>query len=242
VLEGLYTAAAGMAAQEQRLDAVSNDIANVNTAGYKKVRVGFRDLVYQATGPTAVRTGAGAALTQLGRGAQQGSLQQTGNPFDLAIEGQGYFQVRRADGQLVLTRNGAFGLDGRGRLTNSNGELVVPGVTVPAGTDPSKVSIATDGTVTTGGRRLGQIQIFNVPAPNGLLAAGDNNYLPSAASGPVRRVANPTITQGTLESSNVDLADSMVDMMDAQRSYAMASKAINEQDKMAEIANGLKQG
>ena len=241
MLEGLYTAAAGMAAQEQRIDAVSNDIANVNTAGYKKVRVGFRDLIYQQDGPTAVRTGAGAALTQLGRGAQQGSLQQTGNPFDLAIQGQGYFQVRRADGQLVLTRNGSFDVDGQGRLTDSNGELVVPGLTIPAGADASKVSIASDGTATLNGRRLGQIQIFDVTAPNGLVPAGDNNYLPSAASGPVRRVANPTLTQGTLESSNVDLADSMVDMMDAQRSYSMASKAITMQDKMAEIANGLKQ-
>jgi flagellar basal-body rod protein FlgG len=230
-----------MAAQEQRIDAVSNDIANVNTAGYKKVRVGFRDLIYQQDGPTAVRTGAGAALTQLGRGSAQGSLQQTGNPFDVAIQGQGYFQVRRADGQLVLTRNGAFNVDARGRLTDSNGDLVVPGLTIPAGADASKVSIAADGTATLNGRRLGQIQIFNVTAPNGLVPAGDNNYLPSAASGPVRRVANPLITQGTLESSNVDLADSMVDMMDAQRSYSMASKAITMQDKMAEIANGLKQ-
>jgi flagellar basal-body rod protein FlgG len=241
VLEGLYTAAAGMAAQEQRLDAVSNDIANVNTAGYKKVRVGFRDLVYQQTGPTGVRTGAGAAITQLGRSSAQGSLQQTGNPFDLAIQGQGYFQVRRADGQNVLTRNGSFGVDPRGRLTNSNGELVVPGVTVPAGTDSSKVSIGADGTVTAGGRRVGQIQIFNVPAPNGLVPAGDNNYLPSAASGAVRRVTNPSITQGMLESSDVDLSDAMVDMMDAQRSYSMASKAIHMQDQMAEIANGIKQ-
>jgi flagellar basal-body rod protein FlgG len=242
VLEGLYTAAAGMAAQEQRLDAVSNDIANVNTAGYKKVRVGFRDLIYQADGPTGVRTGAGAQLAQLGRGAEQGSLQQTGNPFDLAIQGPGYFQVRRADGQKVLTRNGAFGLDGRGRLTNSKGELVVPNITVPAGTDPSKVAISSDGTVTVNARRIGQIQIFDVPAPNGLVPAGDNNYLPSTASGAVRRVARPTITQGTLEGSNVDLADSMVDMMDSQRSYSMASKAIQMQDKMAEIANGLKAG
>jgi flagellar basal-body rod protein FlgG len=231
-----------MAAQERRLDAVSNDIANVNTSGYKKVRVGFKDLIYQADGPTGVRTGAGAALTELGRGAEQGSLQQTGNPFDLAIQGPGYFQVRRADGQTVLTRNGNFGLDPRGRLTNSNGELMVPGITVPAGTDPSKVSIARDGTVTVGQRRIGQVQIFDVAAPNGLTPAGDNNYLPTAASGPVRRIVNPTITQGTLEGSNVDLADSMVDMMDSQRSYQMASKAIQMQDKMAEVANGLKAG
>jgi flagellar basal-body rod protein FlgG len=231
-----------MAAQERRLDAVSNDIANVNTAGYKKVRVGFRDLVYQNDGPTGVRTGAGAALTELGRTTQQGSFQQTGNPFDLAIQGQGYFQVRRADGQTVLTRNGAFSVDARRRLTNSNGELMVPGITIPAGVDTTKVSVAVDGTVTAGARRLGQIQIFNVPAPNGLSPAGDNNYLPTAASGGVRRIANPAITQGVLESSNVDLADSMVDMMDAQRSYSMASKAIHMQDQMAEIANGIKQG
>jgi flagellar basal-body rod protein FlgG len=229
-----------MAAQERRLDAVSNDIANVNTAGYKKVRTGFRDLVYQSDGPTAVRTGAGSALTELGRTAEQGALQQTGNAFDLAIQGPGYFQVRRADGQTVLTRNGAFSVDARGRLTNGNGELMVPGITLPRGTDPSKVSIARDGTVTSGQRRLGQIQIFNVTAPNGLSPAGDNNYLPTVASGPVRRVARPTITQGMLESSNVDLADAMVDMMDAQRSYSMASKAIHMQDQMAEIANGIK--
>jgi flagellar basal-body rod protein FlgG len=242
VLEGLYTAAAGMAAQEQRLDAVSNDIANVNTAGYKKVRVGFRDLIYQQDGPTGVRTGTGAAITQLGRASSQGSLQQTGNAFDLAIQGPGYFQVRRADGQRVLTRNGSFSVDARGRLANATGELMVPGITLPRGTDPGKVSVAADGTVTIGQRRIGQIQIFNVPAPNGLVAAGDNNFLPSAASGNVRRVTNPTITQGVVESSNVDLADSMVDMMDAQRSYSMASKAIHMADQMAEIANGLKQG
>jgi flagellar basal-body rod protein FlgG len=229
-----------MAAQERRLDAVSNDIANVNTAGYKGVRTGFRDLVYQQDGPTGVRTGAGAALTDLGRRSQQGALQQTGNAFDLAIQGQGYFQVRRADGQNVLTRNGAFGVDSRGRVTNSNGDLMVPPLSVPQGTDPSKVSIAADGTVTANGRRLGQVQVFTVPAPNGLTPAGDNNYLPSAASGGVRRVNNPTISQGVLEGSNVDLADAMVDMMDAQRSYSMASKAIHMQDQMAEIANGLK--
>jgi flagellar basal-body rod protein FlgG len=229
-----------MAAQERRLDAVSNDIANVNTAGYKKVRTGFRDLVYQADGPTGVRTGAGAAITQLGRTTQQGALQQTGNAFDLAIQGQGYFQVRRADGQNVLTRNGSFNVDARGRLVNGNGDIMVPALTIPNGIDASKVSIASDGTVSANGRRLGQVQVFTVPAPNGLTPAGDNNYLPSTASGAVRRVNNAAITQGVLEGSNVDLADAMVDMMDAQRSYSMASKAIHMQDQMAEIANGIK--
>ena len=218
MLEGLYTAAAGMAAQERRLDAVSNDIANVNTSGYKGVRTGFRDLVYQQDGPTGVRTGAGAAITQLGRRSEQGALQTTGNAFDLAIQGQGYFQVRRADGQNVLTRNGAFNVDARGRLVNGNGDIMVPALTIPNGLDASKVSIASDGTVSANGRRLGQVQVFTVPAPNGLTPAGDNNYLPSAASGNVRRLNNAQVAQGVLEGSNVDLADAMVDMMDALRS------------------------
>src|SRR3954452_20750724 len=100
-----------MAAQERRLDGVSNDIANVNTAGYKRVRVGFRDLVYQQDGPTGVRTGAGSSALQLGRGAEQGALQQTGEPLDFAIQGEGYFRVRRGDGQIALTRNGSFHID-----------------------------------------------------------------------------------------------------------------------------------
>jgi flagellar basal-body rod protein FlgG len=238
VLEGLYTAAAGLAAQERRLDALSNDIANVNTAGYKKVRIGFRDLVYQEK-PGGVSTGSGTAVTQLGRGAQQGGLRQTDQPFDLAIQGEGYFRVRRADGTVVLTRSGAFTVDERRQVVNANGERLVPPITLPAGVDPAKVAVGRDGTVTADGRRIGRIQLVTVPAPNGLAPAGDNNYEVTAESGAVRRAAG-TIAQGVLESSNVDIADSMVDMMDAQRSYQMASKAINMQDRMWEIANGLK--
>jgi flagellar basal-body rod protein FlgG len=229
-----------MAAQEQRLDAVSNDIANVNTAGYKRVRVGFRDLVYQPDGPTGVRTGAGAALTQLGRGTEQGAFQQTGVSTDLAIAGEGYFQVRRNDGQIALTRNGSFIVDASGQLVNSNGSRLVPPITVPRGTPTDKIEIGTDGTVTASGRRIGRIQLVTVPAPNGLTPAGNNEFLPSASSGGIRR-ATGKIEQGILESSDVDLADAMVDMMDAQRSYSMASKAIHMQDQMMEIANGLRQ-
>jgi flagellar basal-body rod protein FlgG len=229
-----------MAAQERRLDAVSNDIANVNTSGYKKVRVGFRDLIYQADGPTGVRTGAGSAITQLGRGSAQGALQQTGQPFDLAIQGDGFFQVRRADGQLALTRSGAFVVNAQGQLVNPNGERLVPPVTIPRGTDPTKVGVAQDGTVQIAGRTIGRIQLVTVPSPNGLAPAGNNNYLVTAASGAVRP-ATGTLAQGALEASNVDLADAMVDMMDAQRSYSMASKAIHMQDQMMEVANGIKQ-
>lgn len=242
MLEGLYTAAAGMAAQQQRMDALSNDVANTNTAGYKRVRVGFRDLVYQADGPNGVRTGSGAAAVQLGRGYEQGAFQKTDQPFDIAIEGDGYLQVRSAStGQVALTRNGSLQLDTNGRLVTPEGDTLVPPIQVPRGVDPATITIGQDGTLTSGTRRLGQIQLVTVPAPTGLAAAGNGYYTVTAASGGARRATGAAVVQGALESSNVDLADAMVDMMDAQRSYAMASKAIKMQDQMMEIANGVKQ-
>jgi flagellar basal-body rod protein FlgG len=242
MLEGLYTAAAGMAAQQQRMDALSNDVANVNTAGYKRVRVGFRDLVYQASGGGNVRTGAGAAIVQLGRGSEQGAFLKTDQPFDLAIEGDGYFQVRQSNtGQIALTRNGQLQVNANGQLVTAEGDQLVPPITLPRGLDPNRVTIGADGTLTAGTRRLGQIQLVTVPAPTGLAAAGNGYYTVTAASGGVRRATTATLQQGMLESSNVNLADAMVDMMDAQRSYSMASKAIHMQDQMMEIANGVKQ-
>jgi flagellar basal-body rod protein FlgG len=242
MLEGLYTAAAGMAAQQQRMDALSNDVANTNTAGYKRVRVGFRDLVYQADGPNGVRTGSGAAAVQLGRGQEQGAFNKTDQPFDLAIEGDGYLQVRDATtGQTSLTRNGSLLLDANGQLVTSEGDNLVPPIRIPRGVDPSSITIGPDGTLSSGTRRLGQIQLVTVPAPTGLAAAGNGYFTVTAASGGVRRATGANVLQGALESSNVDLADAMVDMMDAQRSYSMASKAIHMQDQMMEIANGVKQ-
>lgn len=243
MLEGLYTAAAGMAAQQQRMDALSNDVANVNTSGYKGVRIGFRDLVYQADGPSGVRTGSGAAATVIGRRSEQGAFQPTGNPLDLAITGDGYFQVRRSDtGDTALTRAGAFTVDATGQVVTAEGDRLVPPIQIPRGTDLATVKIGQDGTVSAAGRRIGQIQLVTVPAPTGLSAAGNGYFTPTAASGGVRRAgAQSGIQQGVLEASNVDLADAMVDMMDAQRSYSMASKAIHMQDQMMEIANGVKQ-
>jgi flagellar basal-body rod protein FlgG len=245
MLEGLYSAAAGMAAQQDRIDSLANDVANVNTPGYKHLRVGFRDLVYQQGGRGAeanVRTGTGAAAMSLGRGQEQGALQQTGNPLDLAIQGPGYFQVRLLSGQVALTRNGNFRLDGTGRLTNQEGALVEPPLTAPRGTSPDQLKVASDGTVTVGtGRQLGRIAIVDVPSSDGLQPLGDNDFAPTAASGPVRAAAGAsTITQGSLEMSNVGLADAMTDMMDAQRSFELASKAISMQDQILGIANGVK--
>jgi flagellar basal-body rod protein FlgG len=245
MLEGLYSAAAGMAAQQERMDSLANDVANVNTPGYKRLRVAFRDLVYQQSGRGAqpnVRTGSGSAASTLGRGQAQGVLQQTGNPLDLAIQGPGFFQVRRPNGQIGLTRDGNFRLDGTGRLVNQEGALVQPAITAPRGTDASQLQIARDGTVSIGaGRPLGRIQVVNVTSSDGLQPLGDNVFAITAQSGPARAAGRGTgIAQGTLEMSNVQMGDAMVDMMDAQRSFELASKAINMQDQILGIANGVK--
>src|SRR3954453_17472377 len=174
MLEGLYSAAAGMQAQQQRMDSVANDLANANTNGYKKSRIAFRDLLYVGDASGKVRSGAGAAAATVGRGFGQGALRETGNPLDLAIQGGGFLQVRRADGTTALTRDGSLRLDPRGRLTTQQGDLVQPAVTVPAGTQESDVSIGSDGTVTANNRPVGTLQLFTVRSPQGLQSVGDS--------------------------------------------------------------------
>ena len=243
MLEGMYTAAAGMAAQQDRLDAVAGDLANVNTTGYKHARLAFRDLVYSngTDGQPNVRVGAGAAATSLARGSAQGALHDTGEPLDVAIEGPGFLTVRTANGKPALTRDGELRLDDRGRLTTTTGELLDPAITVPGGTQPQDISIAADGTVAAAGRRLGTIRIVTVTAPGGLAGAENNLFLPTAASGaPVAAPRTTRLAQGSLEASNVDLSDAMTSMMEAQRGYELASKAIEVQDQMLQIANQVK--
>jgi len=150
MLEGLNSAAAGMAAQQQRIDAVANDLANANTTGYKHVRVGFSDLVYTQTGRSSAlgpQTGSGARAVDAGRGFAQGALQRTDQPFDVAIQGDGFIRVRLADGRRALTRDGSLRLDGKGQLVTSSGTRVQPAIAIPAGTTASQVSIGPDGTV-----------------------------------------------------------------------------------------------
>lgn len=245
MLEGLYSAAAGMAAQQQRIDGVANDLANASTTGYKHVRVGFRDLLYNAQGGSAgptVLAGAGAAAGFIGRSQEQGALQTTDQPLDVAIQGPGFFQVKRPDGSLALTRDGSLRLDSQGRLTTSDGNILQPEITVPRGTSADKLSIAGDGTVRAGaGRSLGRIELVTVPAPDGLQPLGGNLFATNAQSGQPTPAGNDsTLRQGTLEGSNVDVGDAMVDMIDAQRSFQLASKAIQMQDQMLEIANQVK--
>jgi len=244
MLEGLNSAAAGMAAQQQRLDAVSNDLANANTTGYKRMRVGFRDLVYTQTGRSSAqgpRTGAGAAAVDAGRAFAQGVLQRTDQPWDVAIQGEGFLKVRLTDGRTALTRDGSLRVDGSGKLVTSSGALVQPPITVPDGTNGSSVSIAPDGTVLAGDRRLGRIELVTVRSPQGLQPVGDNAFVVTPQSG--REQAAPAATrldQGALEASNVDMAEAMVSMIESQRAFQLTSKAIQTQDQMWEIANGVK--
>jgi flagellar basal-body rod protein FlgG len=243
MLEGLYSAAAGMAAQQQRLDAVSNDIANVSTTGYKKERIGFRDLLYSVAGrgaAAAVREGAGSAADSLGRSLEQGTLQQTDRQLDVAIEGPGFIRVRH-NGAVALTRDGSLQVNAGGQLMTSTGDLVEPAITLPQGTTSDQVSIGPNGVVTVAGRQVGTIQLVGVRSPEGLTPIGSSLFAPSAASGPVQAATGTQLHQGYLESSNVDIGDAMVDMMDSQRSFQLASKAIQMQDEMAGIANGVKQ-
>lgn len=244
MIDALDTAAAGMAAQQTRMDAVANDLANVNTTGYKHERVGFRDLLYQQEGRPAangVRTGRGAATVDSGRSFAQGSFQNTGDPLDVGIGGEGFLRVRAADGTDVLTRDGDLQLDAQRRLTTNQGQLVQPGLRIPAGISLDRVSIGKDGSVQADGKPIGKIDLVSVANPQGLRSLGGNDFATTAASGPVK--AAPTtssLNQGVLEMSNADVGTAMTQMMESQRAYALASKAISNADEMMGIANQVK--
>jgi flagellar basal-body rod protein FlgG len=243
MLEGMYTAAAGMAAQQSRLDAVANDLANASTTGYKRVRVAYRDLAYTEGAPggtTALRLGSGAAASMIGRDDRQGSTQETGEPLDVAIEGPGFIQVK-VDGKTWLTRDGHLQVDAQGRLATGDGALIDPPITMPKGTTPDQVAIAADGTVTAAGKKVGQIRLVTVANPAGLDGGADNRFQATNASGAVSAAPRTTtLHAGVLEASNVDMGDAMADLIDAQRSFELASKAIQVADQALEIANGVK--
>jgi flagellar basal-body rod protein FlgG len=243
MLEGMYTAAAGMAAQQSRLDAVANDLANASTTGYKHVRVAYRDLAYtQGTvgATTAVRFGSGAAATMIGRDNGQGAFQETGRTLDVAVEGNGYIQVRSGT-QRSLTRDGNLQIDAQGRLAMQDGALLDPPVTLPRGTTEDQVDIASDGSVSVAGKAAGKITLVNVANPAGLDGGADNRFQATAASGAISAAPRTTaLRTGVLEGSNVDMGEAMTDMMDAQRSFELASKAIQMADQVQEIANGIK--
>lgn len=238
----LTTAAAGMEAQQAWMDALSSDIANVSTTGYKSLRVGFRDLLYQSPGrggAAGTTTGAGAAAAVFGQDFEPGSLEATERPLDVALTTPGFIQVAAAGGGVALTRDGNLQIGSDGQLRTATGQVLQPPVRIPKGVDPEDISIAADGTVSAGKRTLGRIPLVEVTNPDGLQADGEGDYLPTAASGPVRAAQGARLQQGALEASNVDMASVMTAMTEAQQGYALAGKAVTTQDEVLAVANGL---
>ena len=263
MIRALYTSSSGMQAQQLNLDTVANNLANVNTSGFKRTRVDFQDLLYQtfrapgtsnaqgATIPTGIQVGHGSRPVATQRIFSAGDLQQTENPLDLVVEGEGFFQVQRPDGTTAYTRSGAFKKDGTGRVVTSDGFPLQPGIVIPA--DALSVTIGTDGTVSaaiagqTAAQQVGTIQLARFVNSAGLLSVGRNLFTPTQGSGdPV--VANPgvqgmgTLAQGFLEMANVKVVEEMVAMITSQRAYEANSKAIQSADEMLNIANNMRRG
>ena len=261
MIRSLYTAATGMAAQQTQIDVVSNNISNVNTIGYKKQRAEFADLFYQTMeyagtatstttqSPTGINVGLGARTTAITKIFTQGNFKETGNNLDVAIQGDGFFQIQLPDGRIAYTRDGAFKLDAEGNVVTSDGYLLVPNITLPATT--VQVSIGTDGIVSileagqTQMQQIGQIQIAKFINPAGLHSLGSNLYINTSASGdPIVTVPGTdgagALRQGFVEMSNVQLVEEMTDLITGQRAYDAASKAIVTSDEMLKTVNNLK--
>ena len=261
MIRGLYTAATGMNSMQHQIDVTSNNIANVNTMGFKQDRAEFQDLMYETlnytagqtsettTNPTGIDVGLGVRVSGIQKNFLQGDLKLTSNTLDLAIEGNGFFQITTPNGETAYTRNGAFKLDSEGNIVNGNGYMLNPQITVPD--NLVDLTIANDGTVTasdptTGAvSNLGQITIADFINDAGLTPMGESLFMVSEASGdPIE--GNPTedqfggIRQGMIELSNVKLVNEMVDLITAQRAYEANSKAITTSDDMLSIVNQLK--
>src|ERR1700744_3612934 len=244
MLQGLYAAASGLEAQQNQFNAIANDMANLNTTGYQSTEVGFQDLLYSgggnSSGSPSISTGTGSSSSIVGRSDAQGAIQSTGRSLDVAIQGPGYLQVRRDDGSIGLTRNGALQVNAQGEVTDSSGNPLVPSLKIPKGTNASDVKIESNGQVIAGSKTIGKISLVNVPAPNQLQPDGDSMFSVTSGSGAVRPATGSSLQAGALEGSNVDAAQDMTEMISAQRSYQMASQAIQYQDQMLQIANGIK--
>jgi flagellar basal-body rod protein FlgG len=253
MINSLWISKTGMEAQQTQLDVISHNLANVSTTGYKRANAVFEDLMYQnlrqvgassseqSQLPTGLQLGLGVRTVATSRAFTQGSMQQTNNQLDVAIKGNGFFQVTQPDGTIGYTRDGSFQVDAQGRLVTSSGLPVANGITVPA--NATNVSIATDGTVsaTVSGQStpqtIGTLALANFVNPAGLEPRGDNLYAETAASGqPNGGTAGTnglgTIMQGFLETSNVNVVQELVSMIQTQRAYEMNSKAIQTSDQM----------
>jgi flagellar basal-body rod protein FlgG len=263
MIRALYSAGSGMSAQQMNVDNIAHNLANANTTGFKMRRTEFQDLLYQ----TVVQPGAAASGQsvvpsglQLGLGSrpaaneiifQQGDFQQTNNPLDLVIQGRGFFQVRRPNGDMAYTRSGAFHLDRDGNVVTLNGDALDPQLTIPA--EAQSITIAGDGTVSyalpgqTTSQVAGQLQLANFANPGGLNSIGNNLYTPTDASGDAT-VGNPggqeglgTLQQGYLEGSNVSVVEEFVNLIVSQRAYEASSKVVKAADEMYQQVNNLPQ-
>lgn len=261
MMRALNTAGTGMIAQQINIDVIANNLANVNTTGFKQQRAEFQDLMYQtysaggmqnggtATTPQSVEVGLGTRFAASAASFAQGPMQATNRPLDVAIQGEGFFTVTMPDGTTGYTRDGSFSLDANGNLVTSDGFAVGPGITIPPGT--AAVSISPDGRVqgiaqgaeeTT---ELGRLELATFANPAGLTRVGNNLYRPSSASGDAQ-TGGPgengagQLAAGYVEGSNVQIVEEMVRMILAQRAYEINSKAIQTADDMLSTTNNLK--
>ena len=261
MMQSLYTASTGMLGMQTQIDTTANNIANVNTIGFKKSRAEFADLMYKVMeyagtstsdvtkSPTGIEVGLGVRPTAINKIFSEGSLKQTDNQLDIAITGRGFFKLELPDGTEVWSRNGAFKIDEDGTMVNSDGYKLVPEIVIPP--DATSVSIGTDGTITviqpgqTEATVVGQIQTTNFINPSGLHSMGDNLYIQTDSSGqPVEGVPGVdglgVLRQGFVELSNVELVVELTDLITGQRAYDANSKVITTSDEMLQTVNGLK--
>ncbi|MEK8090584.1 flagellar basal-body rod protein FlgG [Thermithiobacillus plumbiphilus] len=258
MIRSLWIAKTGLDAQQQQMDVISNNLANVNTTGFKRARAVFEDLLYQNVRqagaqssqqtqlPSGLQMGTGVRTVATEKIHTQGNLTQTGNSMDLAINGNGFFQVLRPDGTMGYTRDGSFQIDSQGQLVTASGYAVQPGITIPP--NVTSITVGTDGTVsaTQAGTatpiQIGNLQMATFVNPAGLQAIGDNLFIETGASG-TPNTGNPgsnglgVINQGFLETSNVNIVEEMVNMITTQRAYEINSKAVKAADEMLQYVN-----
>jgi flagellar basal-body rod protein FlgG len=254
----MWIAKTGLDAQQTRMSVISNNLANVNTTGFKRDRASFEDMLYQnlrqpgaqvgadAQAPTGLMLGTGVRIVATEKTHTQGSLVTTKNALDLAVQGEGFFQIAQPDGTIAYTRDGGFKLSATGQLVTSNGAPLQPAITIPP--NVASISIGQDGTVSVetaaggGAQVLGQIQIARFANPAGLQAMGQNLLKETTASGaPIVGQAGQggagQLMQGALEASNVNVVEEMVNMIETQRAYEINSKAISAVDGMLRFLN-----
>ena len=253
MIRSLWISKTGLDAQQTNMDVTANNLANVSTNGFKRARAVFEDLLYQTLRqpgaqssqqtqlPSGLQLGTGVRPVATERIFTQGNLQQTGNPLDVAINGGGFFQVLMPDGTTSYTRDGSFHTDSQGQLVTSSGFSVQPSITIPA--NAVTVTIARDGVVsvtragTTGSTQVGSLQLANFVNPAGLQSMGENLYVETAASGTASTGAPGTngvglLNQAYVETSNVNVVEELVNMIQIQRAYEINSKAIQTSDQM----------